>query len=127
MKQLILRIVLLPILLGLLLFMFGAVVAPPSAHAASMTPAGSNGQQLAISTYSNSVIIDGYNQSGSHVRVCVNTPAVPPNYNGLYGYWWKGNVYIYFYRNTGCSNYKGSVVTYVPTSQNGDWWYVSAY
>ena len=128
MKQHILRIVLLPVLLGLLLFMFSAMSTPRSAHAASMIPAGSNGQQLAITTYFPSVWIVGTNQNGIPVKGCLNILAPPPRYTWLPGYWWKGYVYFYFYRNSGCSIKDNWYIREnVPTSQNGDWYYVNAY
>jgi hypothetical protein len=105
----------------LALFLVGSVVSSPKAYA------GSNGQQLAVTTYTEgySLLIVGHNQNGDNIAPCFNiSPRQTTWY--IFGYWWKGTVDI-FLLNGSCGS--GSVIahtsTYVPWSQSGDWWYTS--
>ncbi|MEZ0113841.1 hypothetical protein ABH920_007875 [Catenulispora sp. EB89] len=90
--------------------------------AAGTASAGTNGQQVAVSTwYSDEVKICGTNQNNKP-NVCTPKFSVPgSSYVGLKGWWYKGWVTI-----TGYDNDNGSVRTarcYIPASQSGDWVY----
>ena len=97
----------------------GALAAP--IVGATIAQAGTNGQQVAVSTYySDEVDVCGYNQNGTHT--CTGWFATPGSgYTGRAGYWFKGTVDIYGLNdNTGTQRH---VTCNVPTSQSGNWTY----
>jgi hypothetical protein len=100
----------------------GLLVLAMMVAASASALAGSNGQQINVQDDRGvvySACVDGTNQSGSHVRVCFSTPSYN---NWLNNYWWIGWTYIDEYNSSG--GYIGSVSTYVPKSQQYDWWCV---
>ena len=88
---------------------------------ATAASAGTNGQQVAVSTYySDKVQVCGHNQNNAWVCTgYFNTPGT--GYTGRAGYWYKGQVTI-----TGVRNSPHQVRTAycnIPVSQSGDWSY----
>ncbi|MFD4635395.1 hypothetical protein ACFVYR_37575 [Streptomyces sp. NPDC058284] len=94
-------------------------IAVPVAGAATAS-AGTNGQQVQVSTYySDRAKVCGTDQNGSHV--CTGWFQTPGSgYYGVPGYWFKGKATIHGINdNTGT---KRQVDVTVPKSQSGNWW-----
>ncbi|MGW7819992.1 hypothetical protein ACWGLF_18025 [Streptomyces puniciscabiei] len=97
----------------------GVLVAP--LVGATTAQAGSNGQQVKVSTYySDEVDVCGYNQNGNYA--CTGWFATPGSgYTGVAGYWFHGTVDISGLNDdTGKERY---ATCNVPTSQSGNWTY----
>jgi len=96
---------------------FAAAAVAPIAGAPSAS-AGTNGQQVAVSTYySDKVYICGYNPSNNWVcSGWFNTPGT--GYSELHNYWWKGTIDITGYNNDDGGYHYASCQ--VPVSQSGD-------
>lgn len=103
------------------LAMAGVVGLPGTASA------GSNGQQIEYYDYRSdtySVRVYGYDQTGSRVIQCFNTPSKS---NVLSGWWWKGDVSIDGFGDSNCGRSPGQnpspqhlTTSWVPTSYAGD-------
>lgn len=91
--------------------------------AAGPASAGTNGQQVSVSTrYSDQIRVCGYNQADSWV--CTGLIDSPNYWTGVGGWWWKGTVVLYGIEH----NPNHTYVTYsatcnVPVSQSDDWTY----
>jgi hypothetical protein len=83
--------------------------------------AGSNGQQLEITTGAASVYVSGTNQLGNPYAKCF---ALPYFTTYLTGYWWKGTTSMDFYYNSNCTSYEAHDSTNVPVNQSSNYWYV---
>jgi len=89
---------------------------------AAPATAGTNGQQMAISTrYSDVVQMCGNNQNG--VRVCTGWISTPNYWTKVYGWWWKGEVEFWGIQYDGPGGYEVHRYSYcnVPASQADDW------
>ncbi|MER6029828.1 hypothetical protein [Streptomyces sp. NPDC001851] len=86
---------------------------------ATPAQAGTNGQQVAVSTWhSDKARVCGYNQN--HTYACTPWFSTPGSgWYGVAGYWFKGDVFI-----TGVNAVTGAarhVTCNIPKSQSGDW------
>lgn len=87
--------------------------------------AGSNGQQIEFYDQRGdvySVFLYGTNQNGQTVAGCFNTPHTD---NYLSGWWWKGDLRITWYPQSGCNGtaIEPSPETFtIPGSQASDWY-----
>ncbi|MGW5423136.1 hypothetical protein [Streptomyces sp. NPDC003943] len=87
--------------------------------------AGSNGQQIEFYDQRGdvySVFLYGTNQNGQTVAGCFNTPNTD---NYLSGWWWKGDLRITWYPQSGCNGtaIEPSPETFtIPVSQASDWY-----
>jgi hypothetical protein len=107
----------LALFLSLTIF-FGVSFKAPIAHA------GTNGQQLAVTTHAAWVEIDGYNQNNKHVVLFVQIPH-PGQTDYIGGFWWEGPTSLDFFNANRI--WIGGLDTQIPTNQSGNWWYISAY
>ncbi|MFB6836117.1 hypothetical protein [Streptomyces sp. NPDC056361] len=92
---------------------------------AGAASAGTNGQQIEFYDQRGdvySVYLYGTNQNGQTVAGCFNTPNTD---NYLSGWWWKGDVRITWYPQSGCGGtaIEPSPETFtIPVSQASDWY-----
>ncbi|MFE5714116.1 hypothetical protein ACFQ7J_25265 [Streptomyces sp. NPDC056501] len=90
--------------------------------AAGPAAAGTNGQQVSVSTrYSDQIRVCGYNQADSWV--CTDLINSPNYWTSVGGWWWKGTVVIYGvqYDTPSRTHVTRAAQCYVPPSQSGDW------
>lgn len=69
------------------------------AHAISVS-----GQQLALRTSAETVLLDGYNQNGVRIRKCfrlaLDYQRQSDGYYYITGYWWRGYVFASYFKLT---------------------------
>jgi hypothetical protein len=109
-----------------LLFAAPVILISLVAVAAPVALAGSDGQQLIVSTNAstNSVKISGDNQIGKEVHQTLNTPTGTTEDSG---YWWENTVEITSYTGTNGSGTDIETVSCdVPVSQGSNWFNCNA-
>ncbi|MEZ0096050.1 hypothetical protein [Streptacidiphilus sp. EB129] len=86
--------------------------------------AGTNGQQVMFQDdlhVANSIQIQGFNQNGSYVAICINTPGYQ---TWVSGWWWQNQMVIKGFSQTNC--YGGTdtniIDASIPVSQSGSDW-----